>query len=963
MLAAILTLAVTLMAPYTDGQVIAVGAPGGPVMADINGNLAIDVGTVITPLVIRIFDPATDHDTGPTLSVATVTITGTAGVNGKLRVLVANSIYFDFDPTSDNPLDLWLSGVVNFGNASGGGLIIHNPGNPGDTTLRDATHLALAATGNVAGDIDVGRVFRIQALGVTDPETGDVIGGTISSNITTYVHNDFSSQQGNGFEPIGSCAIKVIAAGNAVTGTITANSDVAIDHDHTNETYASIGRVEVGPWLEAAGITGDIIAANGRIVQVYSTGPIGTPSAASTIVAANGIREIRAGPAGSAEVLARDLNVNILSGVLPSAFGQSQFDGPLGNILTGGAIHGSIEAENLSFDATSPSLGGIIAQGPITASITVLANMLDSNIIGSSITGSVWVGWLAQGCIVATGVDPNDPNGGHINAVRIGYGSVIPLYQDLYRPGMSGSYCPPVQVLESADWYESQCIGGGTSDSVIHADSIGLLRISSMSQVYGTVFGTQDLIIKTDVPRVEANTIGTLVIGDMRAGVVWSGELEYTSGVIDNAVENDYASIGAMTIGCIGPGADVWFADCERAVIEHDVFGELHLPVLASGETIWIGDRLGDGPAENTPAELEECVCGNQVAAECFYTQGAHQEDSPRDPGYAALSAIHVREVEGLSGQIIINGNNTEVAADTGWAGKGVIGPGFGNLIELGPSQEQPFEAPYYDLLPAAIGGGSIGLVPFHLHKKACTPPHGILVGERDLPLVYTDFDGPNHPVIIRSYGPVTSATVNIEMGVLASECPASDLTVMFIRTLAPPPNNNPREIGIRCTSVASMKEGAFRVLPTGVFSDDVVGEPQVVWPLDACSPQERRYLFAVGPDCNANGVDDRHDIDLGDEFPNDNLPDLDIDDNDVIDSCTYKDCRCDWDRSGTFTVSDIFAFLSAWFAQCDGSGGTTTPPCYGRDADFNGTNGVDVPDIFAFLSCWFASQGENCNV
>jgi len=226
---------------------------------------------------------------------------------------------------------------------------------------------------------------------------------------------------------------------------------------------------------------------------------------------------------------------------------------------------------------------------------------------------------------------------------------------------------------------------------------------------------------------------------------------------------------------------------------------------------------------------------------------------------------------------------------------------------------------------------------------------------------VYTDFDGSNYPVIIVSYGPVTSATVNVEMGVLVSECPASDLSVMFIRTLAPPPNNNPREIGIRCTSESAMKEGAFRVLPTEVFSDDVTGNPQVIWPLDACAEPARRYLFAVGPDCNASGVDDRHDIDLGDEFPNDNLPDLDADDNDIIDTCTYKDCRCDWDRSGSFTVADIFAFLSAWFAECDGSGGTTTPPCYGRDADFDGMNGRGVPDIFAFLACWFGSQGETC--
>jgi len=52
--------------------------------------------------------------------------------------------------------------------------------------------------------------------------------------------------------------------------------------------------------------------------------------------------------------------------------------------------------------------------------------------------------------------------------------------------------------------------------------------------------------------------------------------------------------------------------------------------------------------------------------------------------------------------------------------------------------------------------------------------------------------------------------------------------------------------------------------------------------------------------------------------------------------------CTADFDCSGTRDVSDIFAFLAAWFA-----GDFRT--------DFNGMNGVDVGDIFAFLAAWFA--------
>ncbi|MBY0261624.1 MAG: metallophosphoesterase [Phycisphaerales bacterium] len=51
--------------------------------------------------------------------------------------------------------------------------------------------------------------------------------------------------------------------------------------------------------------------------------------------------------------------------------------------------------------------------------------------------------------------------------------------------------------------------------------------------------------------------------------------------------------------------------------------------------------------------------------------------------------------------------------------------------------------------------------------------------------------------------------------------------------------------------------------------------------------------------------------------------------------------CRADFDQSGTRDVSDIFAFLSAWFADSP-------------QADLDG-GGRNVQDIFTFLSLWFA--------
>lgn len=51
---------------------------------------------------------------------------------------------------------------------------------------------------------------------------------------------------------------------------------------------------------------------------------------------------------------------------------------------------------------------------------------------------------------------------------------------------------------------------------------------------------------------------------------------------------------------------------------------------------------------------------------------------------------------------------------------------------------------------------------------------------------------------------------------------------------------------------------------------------------------------------------------------------------------------RADFDRDGVSTVSDIFAFLAAWFAG-------------NPQADFNHQGGITVSDIFNFLDTWFA--------
>src|SRR5205807_22239 len=52
--------------------------------------------------------------------------------------------------------------------------------------------------------------------------------------------------------------------------------------------------------------------------------------------------------------------------------------------------------------------------------------------------------------------------------------------------------------------------------------------------------------------------------------------------------------------------------------------------------------------------------------------------------------------------------------------------------------------------------------------------------------------------------------------------------------------------------------------------------------------------------------------------------------------------CPADFNGDGVVNVSDIFAFLAAWFAG-------------NPRANASGLNGIDVQDIFTFLAQWFS--------
>ena len=269
----------------------------------------------------------------------------------------------------------------------------------------------------------------------------------------------------------------------------------------------------------------------------------------------------------------------------------------------------------------------------------------------------------------------------------------------------------------------------------------------------------------------------------------------------------------------------------------------------------------------------------------------------------------------GLLGNILINANND----GSTWGGT----VSFGGINHLTPT-------PHYSNTADVTGGGGVGLAPFALHGADCVPPHN---GAAGVPSSAFAVPG-TQPVRIHTYGPVQpgpgqswSTALIIERLDGANWANASSL---FTAGFFPPGASSSHIVGLASSNGTPPPAGQYRVRPVGLTCFDVAFAPLVDWP----SPDG--YRFTVSDDCDNDGQSDNAQIAANGS--------LDGNGNGVIDSCEEGEpgCPCEMDGNTTLNVSDVFAFLSIWFAN-------------GPRADFDGVNGVQVADIFAFLSCWFA--------
>ncbi len=256
------------------------------------------------------------------------------------------------------------------------------------------------------------------------------------------------------------------------------------------------------------------------------------------------------------------------------------------------------------------------------------------------------------------------------------------------------------------------------------------------------------------VPRIEVEEIGSLAVGDMREGVVWSG-------TIDSDPLNDYAQAQTVASGCVGPAADLWVDGFTSANVHGDLVGGLYVPELDPSQSIIIDEGLTSFNVKDS------CPCGIRDTGCSGYWIASPAGSNPRSTGENPFGIISVYHTAGLHGQVIIDAANTtgQQRPASHWTGEVRIGDGTGTPIVLSTSQLQPNQAPLYSRLPTDIGGGAVGLVPFAVHQassdalQARQDPFNNVLLTSEWNATFLQSTCGDQPVIHDYYGPIKLPT------------------------------------------------------------------------------------------------------------------------------------------------------------------------------------------------------------
>lgn len=301
--------------------------------------------------------------------------------------------------------------------------------------------------------------------------------------------------------------------------------------------------------------------------------------------------------------------------------------------------------------------------------------------------------------------------------------------------------------------------------------------------------------------------------------------------------------------------------------------------------------------------------------------------------------------VPGLIGQIIVNGNNN--TSPSTWTG---------DIKPAGSGSTALATRPYYSNLASTLGGGAVGLAPFHLHGADCTPANTPTTPPSQLnapfsrvtPVCLFMGDPCYNPAtepgfVLRFYGPVTFGTGVLPVFVLKD---GADPTINYAQFMTATIENNGRDIRIRGDGSTHLMSGRYRVRPLKNTGGTVLSPlcDDLLTTSDVGVDPNFEYVFDLLEDCNRNGRLDSSDLAIigYDAWPHEG----------TIDACEPAGvCNPDYTLDGNVDQSDVDC-LVAWVAgdrpEC---AIVSEDPFEIQNPDFNGDGNVDQTDVSVLIT------------
>ncbi len=303
---------------------------------------------------------------------------------------------------------------------------------------------------------------------------------------------------------------------------------------------------------------------------------------------------------------------------------------------------------------------------------------------------------------------------------------VIDMY-DIARINIGGSLgtsCvithDPIYDSELGPWPEIgeiTCAYAFTGSSIVLVHG-GLGYIESLGQLGSSIW-----VGKGDIGGIRAITISETLRGAIR------GDITTELGGIEN-IEADY-EIGGANGSIINiktkNGINNIFGSGIRANIIANAFGGSGnigriqtTNVIAGQIAAQTLTKVGDDPAiailsGNLDADI---TLQGDLASKIVIAGELNPTRTIKVYGDIVSGGSVTVGVGGLKGQVIINGSG----GSNTWDGSIKVGPdGDPGQIVLAP----PTSAPYYSRTPAELGGGAVGLAPFHVHPAGSTITNG----------------------------------------------------------------------------------------------------------------------------------------------------------------------------------------------------------------------------------------------